>query len=162
MPARSDLPPTSSLRLFEVLFILAVPVAVVAAVLWLNRPAEVVTARIIDSTVTSAEGGFVGNVHWIDDGGIRHNRQVEMTPEHITSGTVPLVAEVGGEVTVVDPAEYGRVPLTVLALAAAIGLAFALVVVATMRGFGFVRGTGRPGEMTPDEVQESHAFYWRH
>lgn len=39
---------------------------------------------------------------------------------------------------------------------------FAIVVLATFRGFGFVRGKGRAGEMTPDEVEESHAFYWRH
>lgn len=161
MATTSDSGRRSSLRLFEWVFILVFPLLVVVALLWLNRPVDSTQARIIESTVTSTNAGFVGNMQWTDDGGVRHNRRVELTPEHVTSGTVPLVMS-EGEMRVVDPVEYGRMSPIVLAVAAAIALAFTLVVVATMRGFGFVRGTGRSGEMTPDEVQESRAFYWRH
>lgn len=161
MAARTALPAPASLRLFEVIFALAVPLVLVLGVFWLGRPPEFTTASVIGSTVTSTDGELVGNVRWTSDDGVRHNRHVELNPQHVTSGTVPLVVEPNGELTLVDPSEYGRVPLPVLAWAAAIGLAFAFVVLATMRGLGFVRGTGRPGEMTPEELQESHAFYWR-
>lgn len=160
--ATSDSAWRSPLQLFEMVFIMVFPLLVVVALLWLNRPVGITQSRVIESTVTSSDVGLVGNVQWTDDGGIRHNRRVELTPEHVTSGTVPLVVDASGDLMVVDPAEYGRVPLTGMAIAAGIGLAFAFVVVATMRGLGFVRGTGQPGEMTSDQVQESRAFYWRH
>lgn len=41
-------------------------------------------------------------------------------------------------------------PALTVAVTAVIALLFAVVVLATVRGFGFV------------EVKESHAFYWRH
>lgn len=148
-------------RLFEAVFVLAFPLLVVGALLWLNRPAEIINAQVIESTVETTDTGVVGNVIWSDANGVRHNRRVDMTPEHVTSGTVPFVIS-EGELVVVDPAEYGRVSPAVLVTAALIAVAFAVVVVATMRGYGFVRGTGRSGEMTQDELQESHGFYWRH
>lgn len=151
-----------STRLSEVVFVSAFPLLVVGAILWLNRPAEVIEARVIESTVEPTDRGFVGNVVWVDADGVLHNRGgVDMTPQHVTSGTVHIVIP-EGELVVVDPDEYGQVHPAVLVVAALIALAFALVVVATMRGYGFVRGTGRSGEMTQDELQESHGFYWRH
>lgn len=162
MAARTDATAPLSLRPYEMVFVLAVPIVLALAVLWLAEPPDFTSARVIGSTVTSTDGEFVGNLRWTSDDGVLHNRRIELSPEHVTSGTVPLVVEASGDLSVVDPSEYERVPLPALAVAALIGLAFALVVVATMRGFGFVRGTGRPGEMTADEVQESHAFYWRH
>lgn len=150
-----------SARLFEAVFVAAFPLLVVGALLWLNRPAEIIEAQVIESTVEMTDMGFVGNVTWTDANGVRHNREVNMTVEHVSSGTVHLVIS-EGETVVVDPAEYGRVSPAVLVTAGSIALAFALVVVATIRGYGFVRGTGQSGEMTPDEVQESRGFYWRH
>jgi hypothetical protein len=144
----------------ELLRLLAVPVLAVSALLWLSQPAKPFMAQVVDPSVTRTDDGFVGNVTWIDDEGVRRVSSVELTSEHVDSGTVPVVT-VEGEVSVVDPSEQTQVPITVLLVTAAIALAFAVVVLATLRGFGFVRGTGRAGEMTPDEVQESRAFYWR-
>ena len=50
----------------------------------------------------------------------------------------------------------------IVSVTAVIAFLFAVVVLETVRGFGYVRGTGQPGEMTPEQVEESHAFYWRH
>ena len=47
---------------------------------------------------------------------------------------------------------------TVVAL---IGAMFGLVIVNSLRGHGFVRGTGEPGSMQPADVDEDRGFYWR-
>lgn len=146
----------------DLLFLVAVPVLAVSAVLWLSRSSEhePYMAQVIDSTVQQTEQGFFGNVTWIDDEGVRRVRRVEMTTAHVDSGSVPLTVT-EGEVRIFVPPDQ-PVSTPVLLLTAAVGLLFAVVVLATLRGFGYVRGTGRSGEMTPDEVRESHAFYWRH
>lgn len=149
-----------SSRLMDVLFLVAVPVLAVSALLWLSRPPVIHNAQVIEPSVSQTDDGFVGNVTWIDEGGRRVSR-VAMTAEHLESGMVPMVV-VEGEVRVVDPSEKRGVSTMALVTTAAIALAFAVVVLATVRGFGYVRGTGSAGEMTPDEVQESHGFYWRH
>lgn len=146
-------------RLPALLWLVAIPILAVAAFLWLDRPPGVVTAEVVESSVESTATGLVGNVTWVDDDGIRRVRSVELTSEHVTAGYVELTVDAGGEARVLDPARGPSA--TVLLVVALIGLAFAAVVVATVRGFGYVRGTGSYGEMDPDDVKESHAFYWR-
>ncbi len=147
-------------RLPALLWLVGIPVLAVTAFLWLDRPRGVVTAEVVESTVESTDAGLVGNVTWVDADGVRRVRSVELTSEHVAAGYVELTDDEGGEVRVVAPAQGHSA--TVLVVVALIGLAFAAVVVATVRGFGYVRGTGSYGEMDPDDVKESHAFYWRH
>lgn len=97
---------------------------------------------------------------WSDDEGVRHVRRFELTPDQVESGTV-LLTVTEGEIRLFEP-ERQSVPIYFLVLTGVVALAFAVVVLATLRGFGYVRGTGRAGEMTHEEVQESNAFYWRH
>lgn len=146
-------------RLPALLWLVGIPVLAVAAFLWLDRPPGVVTAEVVESTVESTDAGLVGNVTWVDADGVRRVWTVELTSEHVAAGYIELTVDEGGEVRVVAPAQGPSA--TVLVVVAIIGLAFAAVVVATVRGFGYVQGTGRYGEMEPDDVKESHAFYWR-
>lgn len=151
--------PTS--RLAVLVWLVAVPVMAVLAFLWFSGPPEIVMADVIESSVEQSNTGFVADVTWTDSDGIRRVSSVEMTSEHVASGTVSLVHESDGQVRVVDPVMEARPSMPLLGVTALIALAFAVAVLATPRGFGYVRGTGRGGEMTSDEVQESHAFYWR-
>lgn len=47
------------------------------------------------------------------------------------------------------------------AMGAVLGALLGFVVVSTLRGYGYVRGTGEPGSMTTNEVREDRGFYWR-
>lgn len=147
-------------RLSVLLWLAIIPGLAVAAFLWLDRPQGVVVAEVVESTVESTDAGLVGNVTWVDADGVRRVRSVELTSEHVAAGYVELAVDEGGEFRVAAPAQGPAT--TVLVVVALIGLAFGAVVVAAAKGFGYVRGTGRYGEMDSDEVKESHAFYWRH
>lgn len=148
-------------RGWVLLGLVAVPALAVSVLLWLGQPPEPFTAEVVGSSVSQTDEGLVGDVRWVDEDGVRRVRSFSLTEDHVTSGTVLLVST-EGQVRVFDPSrDTGPSPLTVT-VTAVIALLFAVVVLSTLRGFGFVRGTGQPGEMTRDEVKESHAFYWRH
>ena len=150
-------------RLAALLWLVTIPAVAVAALLGLGRPPETFTAVVVETSVEPTDAGLVfADVSWTDDDGIRRVRSVHVTSELVASGTVQLTAEEGGEVSVVAPGEDTGPSGTVVVITALISLAFAVVVLATVKGFGYVRGTGRYGEMEPDDVKESHAFYWRH
>ena len=57
----------------------------------------------------------------------------------------------------------GRIELTPTLAASVAGIAALLgfVVQYTVRGFGYVPGTGKPGQTNPTEVAEDRGFYWR-
>lgn len=154
--------PTKRSRPADLLFVLAVPVLAILLVLWLGQSSEgePYRAQVIESTVEPTDEGFVGNVTWFDDDGVRHVRRFEMTRDQVESGIV-LLTVTEGEIRLFEP-ERRSVPIYFLVLTGVVALAFAVVVLATLRGLGYVRGTGRAGEMTHEEVQESNAFYWRH
>lgn len=143
------------------LWLLAVPALAVGALLWLGQLPEPFTGEIVGSSVSEADDGFAGDVRWVDGDGVRRVGSFTLTGEQVASGTVLLV-DPENQLRVFDPSlDKGPSALT-LAVTAGIGLLFAVVVLAAVRGYGFVRGTGRPGEMAPDEVEESRGFYWRH
>ncbi len=58
---------------------------------------------------------------------------------------------------------YGRIELTPALMLSAAGVAALLgaVVQSTLRGFGYIPGTGKPGQTNPVEVAEDRGFYWR-
>jgi len=161
MAQRSSTSARPLTRGWAVLWLLAVPALAVSLLLWISQPPATFVAEVVGSSVSQADGGLVGDVRWVDEDGVRHVRSFNLTEEHVTSGTVMLVST-EGEVRVSDSSESSGVSGLTMTLTAVIALLFAAVVVATVRGFGFVRGTGQPGEMTPDELEESRGFYWRH
>lgn len=142
-------------------WLLAVPLLAVSAFLWLSRPTEPFAAEVVGSSVTQTDDGLVGDVRWVDGDGVRRVRSFNLTEEQVASGDVLLV-DTENQVRVLEPSRDRGPSAWTVAVTAGISLLFAIVVLATLRGFGFVRGTGRPGEMTPEEVEESHGFYWRH
>ncbi len=58
---------------------------------------------------------------------------------------------------------FGRIELTPALMLSVAGVATLLGVVVqlTVRGFGYVPGTGKPGQTDPIEVAEDRGFYWR-
>ena len=150
------------LRPADLLFVLAVSVLAVAFVVWLGQSSEgePYRAQVIQSTVEPTDEGFVDNVTWSEDDGVRHVRRISLTGGQVESGTV-LLTVTEGELRLFEP-DRRSVPIYVLVITGVMALVFAVVVLATLRGFGYVRGTGRAGEMTHEQVQESNAFYWRH
>lgn len=136
--------------------LIAVP-AVSAIAVW-QASAEPIMAEVVQASAVEGDSRVEATVRWTEDGGTRRTATLELEDEHVTPGTVPIQTDGGsGEVWVIDGPP-------VLAMAVAAGLAFLLVLVVagTLRGHGYVRGTGRPGEMSTADVQESRGFYWRH
>ena len=150
-------------RLAVLLWLVAIPTAAVVAILWIGRPPETFTADVVESSVEPTDTGLVvADVRWTDEDGVRRVLSIHVASELVASGSVQLTELEGGEVSVVAPGEETGLSVTVFVVTALIGLTFAVVVLAAVNGFGYVRGTGRYGEMEPDDVKESHAFYWRH
>jgi len=135
-----------------------VPVLAVAVLLWLGQPAEPFTAEIVSSSSSETDQGLVGDVSWVDEDGIRRVRTFDLTEQQVSSGTVLLV-NTENQVGIFDPSRDSGPSGPIISATAAVALLLAVVVLATVRGFGFVRGTGQAGEMTTDEVEESRAFY---
>ncbi|HUG08300.1 MAG TPA: hypothetical protein VMP13_05325 [Acidimicrobiia bacterium] len=130
-------------RMTALLWLVAIPVIAVVALSWLHRPPEIFAAEVVESSVESTGTGLVGDVRWTDGDGIRQVRNLELTSAHVESGSVSVAADPSGEVRVVDPARETGPTVILLAITALIGLAFAVVVLATVRGYGYVRGTGQ-------------------
>lgn len=149
-------------RMTALLWLVAIPVIAVVVLLWLGRSPEIFIAEVVESSVEPTDAGLVlADVRWTDGDGIKRVRTVELASELAASGSVGVVSEPDGEVRVLDPARETGPSVTVLVVTALMGLALAVVVLATVRGYGYVRGTGHYGEMDPHDVEESHGFYWR-
>lgn len=148
-------------RTWAVIWLVTVPVMAAVTMVWLGRPVDPIIAEVVTPTVDQTGEGYVADVRWVDEEGVATVRELTLDQDHVTSGTVPVVVE-GGEARAADQSDLEGASPLVVAGTAAVALLFAVVVLATVRGFGFVRGTGQPGEMKPEDVEESHGFYWRH
>lgn len=88
-------------------------------------------------------------------------RLVRIPEGQVEDGTLAIwwADQVGGEVLLEDP----RYQWTVghYLLAAGFGLLLGLVVLGSLRGYGYVRGTGEPGSKPEVAVGEERGFYWR-
>jgi len=155
---------TSARRLvrgWATLWLLAVPALAVAVLLWSSTAPRAFSSEVVGSSVSQTDEGPVGDVRWVDEAEIRSVRSFNLTEEQITSVTVLLV-NTENQVRVFDLSRDSGPSDLIVSVTAVIAFLFAVVVLETVRGFGYVRGTGQPGEMTPQQVEESHAFYWRH
>lgn len=81
--------------------------------------------------------------------------------QHLDAETVPVWPGNGGNQPQIGA--FGRVELTPTLAVSVAGIAALLgfVVQFTVRGFGYVPGTGKPGQTNPTEVAEDRGFYWR-
>lgn len=133
---------------------------IVAAVLFNNLQADPVDARIIaGSAVDVGEGRVDVRIIWTDRVSLERTATIRIGSELLESETIPIWLDPYGEVVLDDPT-YHLTPLD-YALGAALGGLLGLVVVLSVHGYGYVRGTGAPGEMTATEVREDRGFYWR-
>ncbi len=161
--SRSEPPPHRFTRSWVPVWLVGVPVVAVLVLWSFNRPPETFTADVVESSVEPTDAGLVvADVTWTDEDGVRRTRTFEVTSDLVASGSVSLVASPSGEVDIATPARQAGPSGVLFVITAMIGLAFAVVVLAALRGFGYVRGTGRYGDTSPDDVKESNAFYWRH
>ena len=86
--------------------------------------------------------------------------EVVLPDEYRTATTVPVRVLSDRSVEVGD--QGFRLPGTgLLAVVALMGALLGLVGVNNLSGFGFVKGTGQPGETQPADVREDRGFYWR-
>jgi hypothetical protein len=80
--------------------------------------------------------------------------------EYDTAATIPVRVRSDGSVELAET-RFRMPGLGILSAFAAIGALAGLVIAFSARGYGFVRGTGRPGTMRPSDVDEDRGFYWR-
>ncbi|MDH3190401.1 MAG: hypothetical protein OEM39_07165 [Acidimicrobiia bacterium] len=133
---------------------------IVAVVLFNNLQADPVSARIISgSAVDIGDGRVEVLISWTDRVPLERTARIRIGSELLENETIPIWLGPDGEPLLDDPS-YHLTPLDYV-LGAALGGLLGLVVVLSVRGYGYVRGTGAPGEMTATEVREDRGFYWR-
>jgi hypothetical protein len=122
----------------------------------LSRP-DPVMATVVDEMLIGMEGRTGAEVDWVTESGSPRSEFVVIPEKYRGRDVVPLIVHEDGTVAV----SYGGFgPLTYL-IAGIIALGLGFTVELSLRGFGYVRGTGQVGD-TPDlDVAESHGFYWR-
>jgi len=122
----------------------------------LSRP-DPVMATIVDKMLIGMGGRTRAEVEWVTESGSPRSDYVVLPEKYRSSDQVPLIVHEDGTVAV---SEGGFGPLTYVG-AGIMAFGLGLTVDLSLRGFGYVRGTGQVGE-TPDlDVTESHGFYWR-
>lgn len=127
-----------------------------------NRPVNPVMAEIERTTVTIVNGEMQARIKWPAGETEVHLVDVVIPPQYQTEATVPIDVFSDGTIEIRDSDQGFRVPPTLLvAIFALIGAVFGLVVASSLRGYGYLRGTGEPGSMQPADVDEDRGFYWR-
>jgi hypothetical protein len=122
----------------------------------LSRP-DPVMATVVDVDLIGMNGRTAADVEWIGENGTPHSEFVVIPEQYRGNDVVPLIVNEDGTVTIDDGAFGPWLYVAVGIIAAWLGL----TVEQSLRGFGYVRGTGQVGE-TPDlDLGESHGFYWR-
>jgi hypothetical protein len=136
--------------------------AVVALVIFANLQ-QPVMADIIETSATPVGDGLVEVLIVLPspDAERTETRLVRISEEQVDDGTLAIwwADEVGGEVLLEDP-RYEPTAGTYL-LAAGLGFLLGLVVLGSLRGYGYVRGDGEPGSKPEVPVGEEQGFYWR-
>ena len=116
-----------------------------------------VMAAVVDVDLIGMNGRTAADVEWVTDGGLPRSEYLVIPEQYRGNDVVPLIVNEDGTVAIDDGTFGPWLYLAVGIIAAGLGLTVEL----SLRGFGYVRGTGRVGE-TPDlDVSESHGFYWR-
>lgn len=155
-PRRSGL-----VQLFGVPLVLAA-LAVGLLLAFVNLPVDPVMAEIESTSVTIVDGEMRARIKWPAGETEVHLVDVVIPPEYQMETRVPIDVFSDGTVEIRDSNRGFKVPpVWLLVIVALIGAMFGLVIVNSLRGYGFVRGTGEPGSMEPADVDEDRGFYWR-
>lgn len=88
-------------------------------------------------------------------------RLVRIPEDQVDDGTLAIwwADEAGGEILLEDPRYQWTTGDSLLA--AGFGFLLGLVVLGSLRGYGYVRGDGEPGSKPEVAVGEERGFYWR-
>jgi hypothetical protein len=131
-------------------------------VLWANLQQPVVT-NIIESSATPDADGLVEVRIVIPSprSEATETRLVRIPPERVDDGTLEIwwADQIGGEILLEDPGD--QVTTGDYILGAGLGFLLGLVVLGSLRGYGYVRGDGEPGSKPKVPVGEERGFYWR-
>lgn len=136
--------------------------AVIVLFLTNNLQADPVQATIVDESATPAGRGMVDvEITWSfpstpDE---IESAKARISESQLKAGTVPVWRDGDGSFTIEDP-RYIPTQADYL-LAAGLGALLGVVMVMTVRGYGYVRGTGEPGSQPQVDVAEDRGFYWR-
>lgn len=109
-----------------------------------------------------SEGNLFATVEFVDpQSGERVIESLLLPMEYLEDDIVPVWP--GNEANEPQIGIIGRIELTptLTVSVAAIAALLGFVVQYTVRGFGYVPGTGKPGQTNPIEVAEDRGFYWR-
>jgi hypothetical protein len=140
--------------------------AVVGLILLNNLQAGPVAAEIDLSTATPIGNGDVRvQISWTFPSNPEDVQvaEVAIPASQVDVGTVDVwpTTERDGQpgFTLIDPS-YQLTPGDYI-LAVVLGALLGIVMVMTVRGYGYVRGTGEPGSHPRVDVAEDRGFYWR-
>jgi hypothetical protein len=141
---------------------LAVPIGfallavAVMVLVQLSRP-DPVMATVVNEYLIGMEGRWSVEVEWVDDDGTPRSDLVVIPEEYLGNEVIPVIVHEDGSIEVPE----GGFGLLTYIVTGIIAFGLGLTVDLSLRGFGYVRGTGQVGE-TPDlDVAESRGFYWR-
>lgn len=115
-----------------------------------------ITAHVVEPSVQVQDGQRTAMVRWQSPDGPR-SRRIVIPAEHANASQVRIVRD-GNGYRIAGPT---TADWWVAAIAALIGAAFGAVVVASLAGYGYVRGRGEHGTMTERDLREDRGFYWR-
>ncbi|CAN5807736.1 hypothetical protein BH23ACT4_BH23ACT4_16120 [soil metagenome] len=122
-----------------------------------------VMVDIIETNATADAGGLVEVRIALPSpqGEGTQTRLVRIPEDQVDDGTLAIwwADQAGGEILLEDP-RYQWTTGHYL-LAAGLGFLLGLVVVGSLRGYGYVRGDGEPGSKPEVPVGEERGFYWR-
>ena len=136
--------------------------AVGLLLVFVNIRVDLVMAEIEPTSVTVIDGEMRARIKWPAGATEVHLVDVVIPPQYQTETTVPIDVFSDGTVEIRDSDLGIKLPAVwLLVIVALIGAMFGLVIVNSLRGYGFVRGTGEPGSMQPADVDEDRGFYWR-
>jgi hypothetical protein len=127
-----------------------------------NIAGSPVEATIVENTASSAGDGTVDvEITWAfrSTPDQVESAVVRIPESQLEGGVVPVWPDGEGGFTLEDPG-YVLVAGDYL-LAAGLGALLGVVMVMTVRGYGYVRGTGDPGSQPQLDVAEDRGFYWR-
>lgn len=149
-------------RLEWLIPVLTAALAVAAFMLFDSLQPPPVEAEIIEGTTVAVGDQTRVRVRWVDETSTRpivRTRDVLVPGDFDLTGTVPIRVE-GNDAHFQDPGGSDLSPV-VVAVTAAVGFALGLVVLGSLRGYGYVRGRDQSASLTPSEVREDRGFYWR-
>jgi hypothetical protein len=148
-------------QLFGVPLVLAA-LAVGLLLVIVNVQVDPVMAEIEPTSVTVIDGEMRARIRWPAGEMEVHLVEVVIPAEYQTETTVPIDVFSDGTVEIRGSDQGIKLPpVWLMVIVALIGAMFGLVIVNSLRGYGFVRGTGEPGSMQPADVDEDRGFYWQ-